>query len=562
MKTSVKAATLAAALLFFLLGGCWISGKLLFIWFGFDNRQPGLFTWLQYFHFVNDPRYAAYATKIKATGVAGLGLSLLLWLGMVLWMFRSPRRSTHGDARFADSSDLAKAGLTSDDPTGVLIGRLGRTYLRDKGQRFIVLAAPTRSGKGVGVVVPVLLDYRQNVVVLDIKQENYDLTSGYRRSLGQEVFMFSPFATNGATHRWNPLRYVSEHPGQRVGDLRAIAQMLYPDGDGTGNQQFFTDHARNVFLALCLYLFESYDQNKSRKRPLPYPTFGQLYRTSAGNGSDLKQHLSDLAGDDRLSDVCRTAFAGFLSQAQETFSSIMGTFNAPLTAWADPLLDAATSADDFDLREVRRRPMSIYLCVSPNKLSQAALVFNLFFSQLINENTKALPSQDSTLTRQCLLLMDEFTSIGAVDIIAHAVSYMAGYNLRLLPIIQSMAQLDATYGKERARTIITNHATQIVYAPREQQDANDYSEMLGYTTVRRRQYTQGKDRSYTEVEDKRALMLPQELKAMGSDREILIIEGMAHPALVDKIRYYQEDLFTQRLLPPAPLPTRVPLHTE
>ena len=100
MKTSVKAATLAAALLFFLLGGCWISGKLLFIWFGFDNRQPGLFTWLQYFHFVNDPRYAAYATRIKATGVAGLGLSLLLWLGMVLWMFRSPRRSTHGDARF------------------------------------------------------------------------------------------------------------------------------------------------------------------------------------------------------------------------------------------------------------------------------------------------------------------------------------------------------------------------------------------------------------------------------------------------------------------------------
>ena len=139
---------------------------------------------------------------------------------------------------------------------------------------------------------------------------------------------------------------------------------------------------------------------------------------------------------------------------------------------------------------------------------------------------------------------------------------MAGYNLRLLPIIQSMAQLDAVYGKELSRTIITNHALQIIYAPREQQDANDYSEMLGYTTVRRRQYTQGKDRSYTEVEDKRALMLPQELKAMGSDREILIIEGMAHPALVDKIRYYQEDLFTQRLLPPAPLPTRVPLHME
>lgn len=81
--------------------------------------------------------------------------------------------------------------------------------------------------------------------------------------------------------------------------------------------------------------------------------------------------------------------------------------------------------------------------------------------------------------------MDEFTSIGKVDIIATAVAYMAGYNLRLLPIIQSMAQLDATYGKDLSRTIITNHALQILYAPREQQDANDYSEMLGYTTIKK-----------------------------------------------------------------------------
>ena len=112
-----------------------------------------------------------------------------------------------------------------------------------------------------------------------------------------------------------------------------------------------------------------------------------------------------------------------------------------------------------------------------------------------------------------------------------------------------MAQLDATYGKERARTLITNHATQIVYAPREQQDANDYSEMLGFTTVRRRQRTQAKESSYTEVEEKRALMLPQELKTMGQDKEILFIEGMGHPALVDKICYYQETLFKNRLLP-------------
>ena len=130
---------------------------------------------------------------------------------------------------------------------------------------------------------------------------------------------------------------------------------------------------------------------------------------------------------------------------------------------------------------------------------------------------------------------------------------MAGYNLRLLPIIQSMAQLDAVYGKELSRTIITNHALQIIYAPREQQDANDYSEMLGYTTVRRRARTRshghGRTVSDNELLEKRALMLPQELKAMGPEKQIILYEGLAHPVLCRKIRYYKDGYFTKRLKP-------------
>lgn len=141
-----------------------------------------------------------------------------------------------------------------------------------------------------------------------------------------------------------------------------------------------------------------------------------------------------------------------------------------------------------DLKEA----MTIYVGIQLNKRAESRLIVNLFFSQIINLNTRELPQGNPQLKHQCLLLMDEFTSIGKVDIIASAVAYMAGYNLRLLPIIQSMAQLDATYGKEVARTIITNHALQIIYAPREQQDANDYSEMLGYTTVRKNNVTRGR----------------------------------------------------------------------
>lgn len=552
--TLSKIVVALVALIVVLLLGLWFSGIVLYWWFGFD-ANANILTYWQYLKDIDNPRYIPFLTKIKLSGLAGFALPLFSYLVLLYFLFKPRAQSTHGDARFADRAALKRAGLLDKDKTGVLIGRIGNTYLRDKGQRFILLAAPTRSGKGVGVVIPVLLDYQESVVVLDIKQENFQITSGYRKSIGQDIYVFNPFSDTGHTHRWNPLRYVSADANQRVGDLRGIAQMLYPDGDGTGNQKFFTDHARNVFLALTLYLFERYERDvQFYKNQTEYPTLGKLYRTAMGDGQDLKKYLSDIADDDNLSETCRTAFAGFISQADETFASIMGTFNAPLTAWSDPVLDAATSGDDFLLTDVRKRRMTIYLCVSPNKLQQASLIFNLFFSQLINENTRALPQQDPSLQHQCLLLMDEFTSIGPVEIIAHAVSYIAGYNLRLLPIIQSMAQLDATYGKEKARTLVTNHATQIVYAPREQQDANDYSEMLGYTTLRKRNRTLARETSHTEVEERRALMLPQELKAMGADKEILLIEGMNSPALVDKIRYYQERMFKSRLMPPVTIP--------
>jgi len=197
--------------------------------------------------------------------------------------------------------------------------------------------------------------------------------------------------------------------------------------------------------------------------------------------------------------------------------------------------------------------MTIYIGIQPNKLAESRLIVNLFFSQLINLNTKELPQNNKELKHQCLLLMDEFTSIGKVEIIASAVSYMAGYNIRLLPIIQSMAQLDATYGKDVSRTVITNHALQIVFAPREQQDANDYSDMLGYTTVRRENITKSKngDVSKSHSEEKRALMLPQELKSMGTDKEVFLYEGIPHPVMCEKIRYYEDKYFTSRLMEKA-----------
>ena len=547
---SAKLLFASVAALLAAIAGLYFAGYLVLLML---KLEPAHLTWHTYRDYalaLDLAQAKPYAGRIRAAGWIGFGLPALAWGGLLVLAFRPRERAVHGDARFAHTGELSRQGLFGHEGTGIVVGKSGGRILRLGGQRFAILAAPTRSGKGVGVVVPNLLDYLESVVVLDIKQENFGLTSGWRAAQGHEVYLFNPFAEDRRSHRWNPLTYVSADPAFRISDLMGIAAMLYPDG--ADEQKFWVSQSRNAFLAFALYLFECRDDAIASGFPsITTPTLGAVYRLSSGDGGDLKAHLSRLAQQSFLSDNARTAFATLLSQAEETFASIIGSFKEPLNAWVNPVLDAATAGDDFLLTDLRRKRMSIYVGIQPHKLAEARVILNLFFSQLVNCNTRELPQANPELKHQCLLLMDEFTAIGRIEILASAVGYLAGYNLRLLPVIQSMAQLDATYGKETARTLITNHALQIVYAPREQQDANDYSEMLGYTTVRRENLTRGRELSRSESVERRALMLPQELKALGSDREVILCEGMAHPALCAKIRYYRERRYRSRLLAPV-----------
>lgn len=536
-----------------LAGGIYFSGFLALLLLKLDAGQLTWGTYFEYLRAIDLPQVRPWVGKLKAAGYIGFGLPSLAWLALLVLIFKPAGKSLHGDARFANAGDLARNGMFKPSSNGIVVGRFNGKLVRLGGQQFVILAAPTRSGKGVGIVIPNLLDYRESMVVLDIKQENFDLTSGWRASQGQEVYLFNPFAEDRRTHRWNPLTCVSKDPAFRVSDLMSIAAMLYPDG--ADDQKFWVSQARNAFMAFSLYLFENQDHEQQHGFPrVQAPTLGVIYRLSSGDGTELKPYLQALSQRGFLSGNTRSAFANLLSQADQTFASIMGTFKEPLNAWINPVLDAATSGDDFLLTDLRRKRMTIYIGIQPNKLAESRLIVNLFFSQVINLNTRELPQGNPQLKYQCLLLMDEFTSIGKVDIIASAVAFMAGYNLRLLPIIQSKAQLDATYGKDVARTLLTNHALQVIYAPREQQDANDYSEMLGYTSILRHNVTRGKEFSRSESEERRALMLPQELKAMGADKEVFLYEGIPHPVMCDKIRYYQDKYFTSRLVPRVDVP--------
>ena len=482
--------------------------------------------------------------------------ALVFGLPMTLLMAGQRRRDLHGSARFANRMEIAKSGLVSG--TGILLGQHEGRYLMLPGQQSVLLAAPMRSGKGVGVVVPNLLTWPDSTVVLDVKGENFDKTAGYRAKHGQRVYAWAPFSKTARTHRYSPLSVIRPDPNHVVTDAIAIAQILYPVSDQmNGTEKFFNGLARNLFLGLALYLVET---------PSLPRTLGELHRQASGKGRALEEHIRAFiaersAGDKPLSDACLDALQRFLSEPDNTRGGTLATLSEPLLLFSDPLVDAATASSDFSFDDLRKKRISIYVTIPPDKLDESRVLMNLFFSQLINRNTQELPEQNPSLKHQLLLLLDEATSPGRIGILAKALGYLAGYNIRVVTIIQAGSQLESAYGKEDARTMVTNHAAQIVYPPREQRDANEYSEMLGTFTEKSESQGRstnhgakgGSSRSTNLSPQRRALLLPQELKELGITKEVILLEN-CKPILADKICYYTDPVFMPRLLPPPVLP--------
>lgn len=534
-----------------IIGIPWASGVTFLHVNGADPALAGPFSIIEYWKLYahSSEKFVRVSVQLCAIGPWALLAGFIGWA-----VIAKQNRPLHGAARFANTAEIRKAGLL--DPKGgldktILVGKKNGRYLTYGGYQFVILAAPTRSGKGVGIVVPNCLNYSDSLVVLDIKGENFDITSGFRAKHGQKVYLFAPFDEAGVTHRYNPLEYISDDPAQRLGDIDAIGTALYSGGNQ--NDKFWSENAKDLFRGLCLFVFERKDLPK---------TFGEILRQASGKGKPLKEYIFEelkKAQDTGhpFSNACIDCLNRVLSNSENTLAGIVATFGTPLLIFQNPRVDLATSANDFDLREVRRELMSIYFKMPPNKLKEGSVLVNLFFDQLLNLNTRVLPSQDKTLKHQCLVLLDEMTSIGKVAMIAQAVSYMAGYNMRLLTIIQNKSQLEDVYGKAGALTLLSNHALMVMYAPSPtvQSDAQEYSEMLGYETVKSRSRTSSMQSSSTSTSDqRRALMLPQEIRELGQTREIVSLEN-CKPILCDKIRYYEHPDFTCRAhLPPPSIP--------
>ncbi|EHM55440.1 type IV secretory system conjugative DNA transfer family protein [Cardiobacterium valvarum] len=554
-----------AVLAFSIIWAASFAFRLIFSFQGFNLRQA--FT--QGFHLTDQVRsqpfdifhymshYAAtYPKQIKGAWMMAVGGHALV-IGTILYIIFGRRQpDLYGNARFATLREIRKAKLLvppKDINKGglfagkrLLVGRIGKWYLGLAGSFFVYLSAPTRSGKGRGVVVPIGLSYSDSIVALDPKKELFEMTGAVRADNGHEVHLFDPFDPEGRTACWNPCSYISRDPKLRINDINAIAICLIPDSH-TGDN-FFTDSARSFFVGLTLY---------SLDKEAAYHAEGIAYTTTIkaildlarGSEDEAIPYFASLIKDRFVSDEARRAISAGIAAGEKTFGSILATVTTNLTPWMSPTVADATSTDDFDLRDVRRKKMSIYFGVLPPDLPKADKIINLFYSQLINANTAVLPQNDPELKYECLLLMDEATSPGRIAILAKAISYMAGYGLRLLMIVQSPAQLrdPALYGEHGTRNILTNMALKIYYKPEDQQDAEEYSKMLGKMTVRTdTQRSRGggnKGVSRTETQNSRDLMMPQELQEMDDNLEIITFRHCKHPIKAEKNDFLEDPVF-------------------
>lgn len=506
-----------------------------------------------------------FANSSKLTNTSYNGFVPKLWIITILpcallaalaWIFRAPLidwrpfkkpESIHGDAHWATTREIKKMGLRSK--RGVLLGNYKNKFLVVDGFQHILLFAPTGSGKGVGFVIPNLLFWEQSVIVHDIKLENYEFTSGWRRKhLKQKVFLWNPASPDGISHCYNPMDWISTKPGQMVDDVQKICNFLLPE------QEFWQNEARALLTGVMLYLVCP-DTDKPA-------TLGEVVRTLRND--DVVYNLAvvlDTLGK-KIHPVAYMNIASYLQKPDKERGSVTSTANSSLELWANPLIDTTTATSDFNLHEFKLTPHTCYVGLTPDNITRLKPLMSMFYQQCAAFFTAHMPRPNEKFG--VLMLMDEFPTLGKMEQFQAGIAYFRGYKVRLFLIIQDTEQLKGIYEESGMNSFLSNSTYRITFAANNMETANLISQLLGNKTVQQMSYNKPKyldlnpgSRSLHVSDVQRALLLPQEVIQLPREDQIILIESQP-PIRAKKIFYFKDRLFKSRLLPKIKIPKQEP----
>lgn len=468
-----------------------------------------------------DIHYHQYYPDLFITGYKRSIIIILIFKIMIVMIWLEKNRSNkgvhnlHGSAAFADKQNIIDAGLLSKEKhSGVFVGSWqdGKKlwFLRHDGPEHVLAFAPTRSGKGVGLVIPTLLTWPHSAVILDIKGENWDLTAGWRQKEANNVVLrFDPSSVDNSVS-FNPLNEIRLETKYEVSDVQNIVSMIVdPDGKGHDDHWSKTGHALLVGAILyCMYL---------AKKTHDVATLKMV----ADLLSDPNRRITDVFDEmiqatwirDGGYQVIAASARDMLNKSENERSGVLSTAMSFLTLYRDPIVAANTATSDFRIRDLMnyKHPVSLYLIIRPSDKNRLKPIVRLILNQIIR-----ILIEDMTYTHRLLLMLDEFPSLGRFQIFEEALAYIAGYGIKAYLITQDLSQLYGAYGHHES--ILANCHIRVAYAPNKIETARLLSEMLGVTTVVKKNmgisYGGGvmKSKRYSEhfQETKRPLLTPDE----------------------------------------------------
>ena len=477
----------------------------------------------------------------------------------------------HGSAHWMSEKELYKTGLIQETK-GIYVGgyedqKKNMHYLKHDGPEHCIALAPTRSGKGVGLVLPTLLAWEESVIVLDIKGENFALTAGWRKKYANNhILRFEPTATEETdTIKYNPLEEVRVGHSSEIADVQNISMMIC-DPEGKGLADYWQKSAFSLINGLILYTIHTAKENG-----LPYPSLPTVYETL--NGEEISSLLEKMK--DHSHATIKLVGREMLNKAEQELSGVVGSAASYLNLYADPIVSKNTSKSEFKIHDLMNsdKPVSLYLIIQPSDKDRLMPLVRLMVNQILRKLVEKMEFEDGKTKKsykhKMLLMFDEFTSLGKLDIFQESLAYMAGYGIKAFIIIQDTAQLHNAYGKDEA--ITSNCHIKIAFAPNKIETAEWLSKMTGTTTITKSMITTSGKRlglvlgqvSESMQEVSRPLMTPDECMRLkriqtdvkdnvtGGGEMLIFIAGQA-PILGKQILFFKDDAFLARSQVPTP----------
>ena len=493
-----------------------------------------------------------------------VGFALFATVAMIVQGRAKTHRFLHGSARWATLKEIKQMGILAQ--SGVYIGgywdkaKKALIYLIHDGAEHILAFAPTRSGKGVGLVIPTLLGWRHSTVVLDIKGENYALTAGWRQKyLKHACLRFDPSSLSNSV-KFNPVEEIRFGTGYEVADAQNLALMI-ADPYGLGFKSHWDRQAYSLITGLILF---------------------DLYEAGATGQVSSLPRVTRLLSDPKRSEMalfeamlnCAQAVAAavgrdMLDKPEGERGSITSTAKGHLVLYRDPIVSKNIAHSEFALSDLMNHdtPVDLYLVLNPKDKQRLMPIIRILIAQIISVLCPELQFEQGrakeNFRHRLLLLLDEFPALGKIEVIENALGFLAGYGIKAYLICQDLEQLLSAYGDKE--NITSNVHIQSVYAPNKPKTAKYISDACGVTTVVKKSISVSgsriglflKNTSQNMQEIRRELLTPDEVRRLPAPKkegskivkagDMLIFVAGQPPIYGRQILYFLDPVFAERV---------------